>query len=134
MSRRMRRPDTVKIDISRGDWILVKKHLTAGETRAIFAQMLGPDQQINRLNVGVSKVAGYLLDWSFTDADDQPIRIKDQSDDVLRSILNNLDADTFLELTAAIDAHEAAMAQEREREKNGPDGAIGSSAISPSVV
>lgn len=133
MSRRIRTPETVKIAISRGDWIVVKKHLTAGEQRKVYAGMVGPDRQINPTAAGLYRIAGYLLDWSFTDAADRPVVIRDQPESVLLAALDAIDVDAYTELLETINAHDTAMAREREAEKKSPDGASGSFPISPSV-
>lgn len=137
MSSRMRRPETVKLDISRGDWLLVKKHLTAGEQRAIFKRMMRDGltgDQIDSVRVGWSKIVGYLLDWSITDADDKPVVIRDQPDDVIGSALDALDTESFTEILKAIDAHDSAMEKERALEKNAQATGSISSATSPSPV
>lgn len=132
MSRRTRKPEQVKIDISQGDWILVKKHLTAGEQRQIFAGMMREQggAAINPLKVGVSKLAGYLLDWSFMDADDRPMVIREQSADVVMANLDMLDPEDFGELVRVVDAHEEAMAKVRSDEKN----VAGSTASDPTSI
>lgn len=119
MSRRMRRPETVRIELTRGDWIVVKKHLTAGEQRAMFAGMMREDgESIDRVKVGLSRILVYLLDWSFEDFDGKPLVIRDQPESVVASILNAIDADAFSEVLKAIEAHGDAMDTEREKEKN----------------
>lgn len=133
MSSRMRRPETLTIQITRGDWLLVKKHLTAGEQRAIYSRMMRSDNQLDTLQVGRSKMVGYLLDWSVTDADNKPVVIRDQGHEVVESALDALDMESWKEILGAIEAHEDAMEQERTAEKNALDGAKASSAISPSL-
>lgn len=130
----IRKPETDKIELPRGDWILVKKYLTAGEMRANFARLMVPDgSRVDPLRVGVAKVVTYLLDWSITDADDKPLVIRDQPDDVLLATLDLLDADCYEEVKDAVDAHEAAMQRAREAEKKRiRDGGMTSSSTSPS--
>ena len=119
MSRRMRRPDTVKLDISQGDWLLVKRHLTAGEQRAMFAGMMREDGEgIDRVKVGFSKILTYLLDWSFEDFDGKPLVIAGQPENVVSAALNGIDGDAFSDVLAAIEAHMDAMEKARELEKN----------------
>lgn len=119
MSRRMRRPETVKIDLSQNDWILIKKHLTAGEQRAVFAYMMRADgDAIDRVKVGLAKIVGYLLDWSIQDADGKDVVIRDQPANVIEAALNALDVDCFREILKAIETHEEAMAEALEQEKN----------------
>lgn len=125
MSSRMRRPETVKLEISRGDWLLVKKHLTAGEQRAIFRRMMKDGitgDTIDSVRVGWSKMVGYLLDWSITDADDKPVVIREQPEEVIGAALDALDIDSFAEILKAVETHEAAMAEERASEKNAAAG------------
>lgn len=123
MASRMRRPETVKIEISQGDWLLVKKYLTAGEQRAIFRRMMREGMtgdQIDSVRVGWSKIIGYLLDWSFEDADGKPVVIAGKSDDEIGAALDALDVESFKEVLKAIEAHESAMAQALEDDKARP--------------
>ena len=137
MSRRTRKPETVTLQISQGDWLLVKKHLTAGEQRAIFKRMMRDGltgDQIDSVRVGWSKMIGYLLDWSFEDADGKPIVIRDKSDDEIGQALDTLTVDAFRDTLTAIEAHEEAMAKELELDKARPTTEVASSATSPSVA
>lgn len=135
MSSRIRRPETVRLEISRGDWLIVKKHLTAGETRRVYRNMVrrGVDgkDEVDPVKVGSSRMSIYLVDWSITDADDQPVVIRGQSDDMIASVLDMLDMDSFAEIRDAIDQHDTAMAIEREEEKKRRDGESKSLATSP---
>ena len=120
MSIRYRDPEHVRIPLTRGDWILVKKHLTAGETRRIFRRMIRQGvtgDEIDSLQVGLSKMVVYLVDWSITDADDQPVIIRGQSEDVVADVLEMLDVESFAEILKAIETHERTMEAEREDEK-----------------
>jgi hypothetical protein len=129
MSRRMRRPETVRLELSQNDWLVVKKHLTAGEQRAMFAGMMREDgDAIDRVKIGFSKIASYLLDWSFEDFDGKPLVISGQPENVVASILNGIDSDAYTEVLAAVEAHMEAMEKEREQEKNDRATAIASSA------
>ena len=120
MSSRIRRPETVRIPLTRGDWILVKKYLTAGETRRVFRRMIrkgATGDEIDSLQVGLSKMVVYLVDWSITDADDQPVIIRGQSEDMIADVLEMLDVESFAEVLKAIEVHERTMELEREDEK-----------------
>ena len=135
MSSRMRRPEVVKLEISRGDWLLVKKRLTAGEQRQIFKRMMivnGNGPQMDPIAVGLSKMVGYLLDWNITDADDKPIVIRDQPEDVVSAALDALDYEDYQEIQEAIEAHIDAMDKLRAEEKKQSGGASKSSTISTS--
>jgi hypothetical protein len=136
MSRRTRAPETRKIDISHDDWILVKKHLTAGEQRKIFTGMMRENSVtgtpgIDPMKVGSSKIVGYLLDWSFQYFDGSPIVIKNQPEDTVTKALDEIGIDDFAELVRVIDTHEDEMKAAREAEKN-EAGAPASAPTSPS--
>jgi len=129
---RIRRPEETLIQISQGDWILIKKRLNAGEARRVFARMVksikpgeteAPDDkpkadvEYDVRQMGLSKAVEYLLDWSIKDDDDKPVVIRDRSPKEIEAALESLDLDSFNEITKAIDAHETAMEAEREQEK-----------------
>ena len=138
MSSRMRKPEETMLQISCNDWLLVKKHLTAGETRRIMGRVIvnmpaGEQPQLDPMKVGVSQAMEYLLDWSITDADDKPITFKNSSGEPdagrIAAALDHLDPEAFQEITDAIAKHDDAMKAERQAEKNAKAGAMPSSAI-----
>jgi len=119
----MRRPETVRLEISQGDWLIVKKFLTAGEQRAMFRRMMRDGlsgDQIDSVRIGWSKMVSYLVDWSVCDADNKPVVIRDKSEDEIGSAIDALDFESFKEMREAIDAHHSAMEQFLEQEKNVP--------------
>ena len=59
----------------------------------------------------------YLVDWSITDADDQPVIIRGQSEDVVADVLEMLDVDSFSEILKAIETHERTMEDWSARRK-----------------
>ena len=132
-------PETDRLDLSDGQWILVKRRLNRGELREAYARMYlaGADGslKVNPLATGVAMVTAYLLDWSLTDDAGKPVAIRGLSPDNLTSILDCLDPERFGEISAAIDAHidavDAARAQEKKL-RNGDAGATTSP--SPSGV
>jgi hypothetical protein len=124
MGSRFVRPDTVQLRISQGDTLTVKRRLTAGEQRQLFARLVKsptidgtttPEIQIDVAQAGLSTILAYLVDWSFPEC-----AIRGASLDVVQAALDALDTDTYHEILAAITAHETAMAQEREQEKAHP--------------
>lgn len=132
MSSRMRKPETTMLQITQGDWLLVKKRLTAGEQRRMFDRMMSGSMSIKPINVGVAKIQAYLLDWSITDADNKPVVILDQDDSVLLSALDNLDPDSFKEILNAIEDHMEAVEKADTEEKKLQAGASASLPTSPS--
>jgi len=139
MARRIRIPETAKLDIGNGDWLLVKKRLTAGESQEMLTAMIreganGADK-LDLPSIGINRVVAYLLDWgTFTDADGKPLVVRDQPSDVVRSVLKSLDVDDFGDVLKAVDAHMEAMEKEREAEKNAPAGESTASPLSLSAV
>lgn len=121
------RPDTVTLTITGGDTLVVKRRLSALDSR----RMRGMEKLPTLAEVGV--VMAYLVDWSLVD--DQGARVPIQGDafnPAMANALDALDADRFDEIVAAVTAHVAAMTKEREAEKNNPGGANKSPVISPS--
>lgn len=140
MARSMRAPETKKLDLAHGDWLIVKKRLTAGEQRRIFDRMVkqmhaGEKPDLDPMQVGHSQVLEYLVDWgTFTDASGKPLVIRGKGPDEIGRILNDLDTDDYADIVAAIDEHVTAMDAERAAEKNARDGESAASATSPSVA
>ena len=130
------KPESKTLKISQGDTITVKRRLNSGEQRAAFARMavagLDGEMHVNRMEVGVSLMLAYLLDWSLTDDAGEPVVIRDEPPDVVLAVLNSLDPESFSEIKDAIELHDAAVREERERVRSFPDGASESKAISPS--
>ena len=86
MGSRYRKQEEVRLDLTGGDWLLVRKHLTAGEERDAHAKVIkagtmrsGERPELDLEHLGIAQAVSYLLDWSITDADDKPIRIRDAS-------------------------------------------------------
>jgi len=130
MASRFVSPETTRLEISNGDWLLVKRRLTHGELSEAFERRLTPTAdgwRINPLMTGLTKVIAYLLDWSLPE---YPIRGKSVED--VTAALNALDPDDFLEIHLAIQAHEEAVQAEREREKKTPTRSSAAAATLPS--
>ena len=122
MSIRMRRPETCRLELTGGDWLLVKKWLTAGEARDVFARTVktlraGELAELEPRMVGITQAAVYLVEWSFQDPDGQPIAIRDQPVEYLIDVLNELMPEALAEVLTAIRAHVERMDSERDEEK-----------------
>lgn len=130
MSVRVRRPDTARLELSRGDWLIVKKHLTAGETLEMFGLMRQRDS-VDSIRFGLSRIIAHLVDWSIQDLDGKVIPITGKPIADVESALRLIDYDTFTEIEKAVDAHMAAMEQERKNERAAE---TGSSPISLSAA
>lgn len=129
-------PDVKILRISGGDALTVRRWLNTGEQREAFKRMADVlpdgDMRVNKLEVGMTLVTAYLIDWTLTDDDGKLVVIRDQPRDVLVAALNALYPEHFDEISTAVREHDDAVRAVREQEKNGQGGATGSSAISPS--
>jgi hypothetical protein len=129
MGARYRRQEETRIEISGGDWLIVRKHLTAGEQRGAHARLIkagtftaGERPQLDPEKLGIAQACAYLLDWSITDVEDKPIRIRDQPFEFIEAALNAQEPESLAEILRAIDTHDTAMAAAREQEKKVPTG------------
>jgi hypothetical protein len=116
---RFLKPELVRLDISGGDWILIKKRLSAGEKRNIFVRMVrsmkaGEKVELDPAAAQIAQVAEYLVDWSLADGDGQVVNIRGVDAATIKSVLDNLDADTYSEIEKAVEAHIEAMEQEKK--------------------
>jgi hypothetical protein len=140
MSSRLVSPESVRLPLSEGDWILVKRRLNAGEQRQILKRgmkVVNGSIEIDTLEGAVAKITTYLLDWSLTNPAGTVIPIRDQPTAAVEAALDSLDPDSYSEILKVIEAHETAMRTEREGQKkmlSGPPApAPNSSLTSPSV-
>jgi hypothetical protein len=108
-------PEVVRIEISGGDWIEIKKALTVRETRKMqFGGMKMKGTAAGEVefaadmeSFGLSKVTTYLVDWSFVDAQGRKVECTPDA-------VANLDELSYQELEAAIDKHTEAMEKEKK--------------------
>lgn len=111
-------PEETRIALSDGQWLQVKKYLTAGETRRTFRRMmrLGADgrDQIDPLQVGLSKIISYVIEWSLTDREGAHLSLRGLPEDQVASYLEQLHPDRFAEILAAVERHEAAVEAEKK--------------------
>lgn len=137
MSCRLVRPEPVRLELEGGDWIIVRRRLSAGEERAMFARMRAagatPDH-IDPLQVGPARTLAYLLDWSLTDAAGLPIVIRGLEPADVLAALDQQDPDYVREVAAAILAHEEQEYAARDAEKKTRNGGRPSVPISPSAA
>jgi hypothetical protein len=134
MSIRVRRPATDRLELTQGDYLLVKQDLTAGEYRELLrastrpvtmttATGATPTLELDPVAAGVALVVAYLLDWSFTDVDGKKIPIADQPPAVVKAALDYIDSDAYMEVQQAIQRHQAARAAQLAEEKKTRSGA-----------
>jgi hypothetical protein len=131
MRNRFVQPETIRLDLSDGDYIIIKKELNAGEQRRVFSGFVkdarsGEAWVVDPEKVGLTKMLGYLISWSFVDADGKPV-------DVSESAIKGLDMASFKEVKDAIDAHDEQIEKDRAARKNETAGTLPSEAISASA-
>ena len=107
-SNRFVMPDVVRLDISGGDWIEVKRRLNVAERRSITSRAAkgGVSTDSTRVFVDANemefaKVDAWVLDWSFVGAAEKPVKFSAEA-------VRALDPASFAEIIDAIDAHEKA--------------------------
>jgi hypothetical protein len=139
MGSRYRKQEEMRLTLDGGDWLLVRKHLTAGEQREGFSRILTYRlgerlPEVHSKHLGLAMVVAYLIDWSITDADDKPIAIRDQPYEFVAAALEAQLPESFNEILAAVQAHDAAMVAAREQEKKVQAGASAPDPTSTSVA
>lgn len=145
MSIRVRRPATARLELSDGDYLLVKQDLTAGEYHAVqraatrpltMTPGTRPEDMVAELDPiagGLATVLAYLLDWSFQDADGKRLAIADQPQEVVKAALEHIDFESYMEIQKAIQAHQAARKLAIEAEKKTSNGATAPASTLASV-
>jgi hypothetical protein len=113
-------PETVRLTISEGDWLDVKKRLTYGERKKASASLVREVRADGRVTpefemVGLAQVMAYLVDWSLVDAKGKQIPI--DTDDRKLAALRSMDEATVEEIEQAIEKHAEAMDAEASDSK-----------------
>ena len=131
------RPETKTLPpLSNGDTLTVKKRLNQGERRAergrLYQQTADGSRRVDPLQVGVSMVCAYLIDWTVKGLDGKVIDIRGKSADEMEAALDMLDPFVYDEIEQAIRDHETAILKERAAAKNIQGGEKSAPVISPS--
>lgn len=100
------RPETVRLDLSEGQWVEIKEQLSYGEDQKLTGLLVtsvrpGDDGNVVGGNYGVyavRKLLSWITDWSLRDADDKPVEVS------LASI-ENLTPDAAEAINEAINAY-----------------------------
>jgi len=135
MKRRGVKPETVRLELSDGDWVDIKRVLTVGEESDIAFKAMKTIRtadsaaEIDGALMRFLMAATYVQGWSLLDYDGQPIKwpVSKPLDDRV-AVLRALDRESMEELEAAIAAHRESL------EKNAPSGETAPAAASPSAA
>lgn len=120
-------PEKVRLPLSDGQWIDIKKQLNTGETQEMYRHMRDASGVIDTSKIRLAKVSAYFLDWSLTDRsvpDAGPIE----------DSLKNMHPLYFGDLFDAVLAHEKSIEAEYDEAKKLKAGETPSSAISASAA
>lgn len=119
-------PETVRLDLADGQWIEVKKYLSAVEEKRFRSAGMrrmtprkGDDQEatseieIDWAAMAFARVTTYLVDWSARKADGtkQPLT---------KDAIGQLDTESFEEIDNAIQAHIEKVADEKKSQSGKP--------------
>lgn len=104
-------PQVMRLDLSGGDWLDVRRELTVGEQRRAMAKAVKSMRADGRIEpdfqqVGKAEIAAYIVDWSFVDGNDKRVPFTDDA-------IDNLTAAAYDEIETAVRAHIAAVEAER---------------------
>jgi len=107
-------------------WIEIKPELSAGETRTVESRYVSADPAaaaagnarltVNFRKVGFTKIAMYLLAWNIEDdrgVVDIPSGDDDADLEARERLIERLDQQTFTDMLAAIEYHEAEVLKRR---------------------
>lgn len=103
MKLRFVQPDVTRIDLGDGEWIEVKRELTAGEQRRAMTSMIGRIDLKGSVTpnldmLGKAEVLAYLVDWSARDAADKPVPLTEDALDALAPA-------SYKAIAEAVEAH-----------------------------
>lgn len=119
-------PATIRLTLPEDQWIEVKERLTFGEQQALntagLTRLNAPTDGASSDELGmgldmarwmVERIAVWLVDWSFRDADDKPVAVS-------RDAIRALDPDWAQAIQDALDAHVRAVEEKKAtRTRNG---------------
>ena len=98
----------VRLSLSADDWIVIRRELTVGQQRDLVRALRNADGAIDQTNYPPARALAYLVAWSFVDA-------RGTVAPITAGAIEFLDTATLTEITEALNAHEAAIEQEKKR-------------------
>lgn len=127
-------PEVVRLALSEGDFIEVKKRLNVGEIQQLAARRYrtGPNgHEVDLELVSLAEIRTYLVGWSLVDGQGKGLPCSNDAE-IIASV-NSLDDASFKEISDALRTHIRAQDEARKQEKNGQGGELDSSKTSPSA-
>lgn len=108
-------PETVRLELSDGDWIEVKKRLTYGEQQRLAGGALRPKLTDGEIDISldlethsVLRLSTWLVDWSFCDFRGKQVPVSGDA-------ITSLDPDTVEEIEDVLTAHIRTLEEEKKR-------------------
>jgi hypothetical protein len=129
-------PAVDRLPLSGGDWIEVRRQLSAGDQFEGYAITFREDGSRAYELLGLAEIYAHLVAWSFTrpGPEGDPIPVEIETGAKKLAALKALDHASYLELDRAIMAHRATWYVEDRKKKAQPSGANGSApSSSPST-
>lgn len=109
MANRFITAEQVRLSLTDGDFIDIKKRLSHGEREDASTLIQG-----NRNHAQTAVMLAYLIGWTFTDEQGQPVPYHlGMPEDERIAAIRNLTAEDFDEAYDAIDTHKQAMDKAR---------------------
>jgi hypothetical protein len=110
---RVVRPEMVRLQLSDGDFIDVKKELNAGEYFDLLTDLSARKPY--------AKALAYLIGWSLVGAESAPLPYSLEMDEqARRDTVRALSVRTMREIIAVIDKHEASEERQHTKKKETP--------------
>lgn len=108
-------PETVRLELSEGDWIEVKKRLTYGEQQRLAGGALKPKLTDGEIDISLDlethsilRLSTWIVDWSFCDTKGKQVEVD-------RDAIASMDPDTAEEIEDALTAHIETLEEEKKR-------------------
>jgi hypothetical protein len=118
-------PEIVRLPLSEGDFIDVRRRLNAGEHVEMLSDLASRKHFV--------KILAFVVGWSFVGLNEQPLPYDvDAPEATRRDTLKALEPEAIREMVAVIDRHEAAEEKARAEKKTVPAGGPASSPTSTS--
>lgn len=112
---RLVQPDIVRLALSDGDFLDIKRELNFGEQRHMLAsqmKLVNGEYVRDLEKIGIALILAHVVGWSFVDAEGRPIPYAEAT-------VASLEPETVSEMLAALNAHlEAEEARRAERSAN----------------
>lgn len=124
-------PHVIRLPLSDGDWLDVKRELNAGETLRVWTNLVkefkpGERPTLRPELVGRTKILEYVVGWSLVDAKGEPVAFTSAA-------LDGLDTDSYAEIVAVIDTHDEEVEKAQAERKKSQGGESTLLAILPSA-